>query len=177
MVFENRILYDRAAAQALVDVSRRGPQRRRLLLRRIIVLAVGLLALVCGSLPALFFSRLETYGRVLCVTHLILGVLLIRRGMLFRRVLVRRVMRGMTEGERRVRFTEEEFQVEQPGVQRAVFYYSAVTSVWETEGYFALPLSTGSHVLLDKGGFVQGTVAEFRGFIQQRTGKAAQFIG
>lgn len=178
MVFENRIQYDKVSIRALVEVNSRAPlYRRQFLIRRAILLAVGLLALICGGLLTLFFGEIDTYSRAVCVLNLILGVLLLGKGAFYRRTMVRRVLRSASGGERRVLFTEEEIQVELPGVQKTAFYYPALAAVYETEGYFVLPMSTKTSVIVDKGGFTQGTVAEFRDFIQRRTGKTARFIG
>ena len=177
MVFENVIHYDRASALALAEVSSRAHRRKSFLVRRTILLAVGLVALVCGGTLVLFFGQLETFSRVICVLDLILGGLLLGKGICLRRATAWSVLRSATGGERRVLLTGEDIQVEQPDVKKAVFYYPAVTAFYETEGYFILTVSDRTAVILDKAGFTQGTVPEFRTFIQERTGKTAQFVG
>ena len=177
MIFENVIQYDKAAAQALVEVSSRTLRRKPFLLRRTLLLTVGILAAACGVLLLMDFGGISSFARVICLLDLAVGLLALRMGIFLRRTLARRLMRTMTGGQRRVLFTEEEIQVEQPGVQRVSFYYPTLTALYETEAYFVLPLSTGVGIVLDKGGFVQGSVAEFRKFIQEKAGKAVAFIG
>lgn len=181
MVFENVTQYGRALARVLVEVDSRCLRRKRYLARRAFLLAVGIVAVLCGGFLLLVFGELDMPSRAICVGDLIVGILFLWKGIFFRRMMVWQTVRGMTEGTRRALFTEEEMQVEHPGVQKGCFYYSTVTAFYETEGCFILPLSTGpknrlTSIVLDKGGFTQGTVAEFRMFIQERTGKAVRFV-
>lgn len=175
-MFENVVHYDKAAARVLVEVDSRVLRRKNFLIRRVILFAVGIFAVACGGLLLMVFGELSAFTRVICLFDLVVGLLALWKGICLRRVMVKRVLRTLTGGDRRVVFTEEEIQIEQPGVQKGTFYYSTLTALYETEAHFVLPLSTKASMVLDKGGFVQGSVAEFRNFIQEKTGRTMQFV-
>lgn len=178
MVFENLTRYDRAAFQAMSEVSSRTVQRRRVLLRRTFLLILGTLCLGCGGLMLLIFHGLDFADRILAVCALLIGLVALGEGIFYRRLLAWsfwRNMRGESSGERYFLFTEEFLQTGRQGVE-SKYRYEVLLGAYETMGYFVLFLDRRYCMAVDKSGFSRGTAEALRNHLKEKLGKPVEFI-
>lgn len=177
-MFEVTTEYDRKALLVMNQVANRTFRRRRYLLRRTFLLAVGVVSLVSGALLLMIFEKLGAGEKVLAVVAPVAGCFAIGEGLFLNRLGARASRKQMLAGSSRwdLRFTEEGFTGGNADGVRSTYPYSKIQAVYETAAYFLLQIDQRHCVILDKSGFTQGGPAAFRMFIGSKTGKAVQNI-
>lgn len=178
-MFENVTEYDKRAVWAMTRVFTRRVWRKRYLLRKCFLVGMGLLGTLCGLLLLILFRGLDLGERAICITVLAVCIPAFLKGLFLRRFMawstVRTLRRAGGSPERRFIFSGEAFRGVQSGMETA-YQYEIVREVYETETYFVLHLDAQLCMMIDKGGFSQGTPDGFRALLAEKTGRAAEFV-
>ena len=78
-----------------------------------------------------------------------------------------------------VRFMEEEFEIcshNQSGKSDCRYSYSFVDRVWEDEKHFYIKGKPNALYILQKSGFIQGSLSDFPEFLTEKTGLPVQWV-
>ena len=177
-MFEVVTEYDKKALLAMNRIANKTFRRGRCLFHKIFSIMLGLWCLFGGGLLLLIFNELDTGERVIAIAGPVIGALSLFRGLFYNRLSARASRKVMVEGTDRwtLRFGEEGLAGESGDGVGSAYPYSKVRGVYETGEYFLLQIDKLHGVIVDKNGFTQGTPADFREFICQRTGLTVQSV-
>ena len=176
-MFENVTVYDQAALYAFTDVYTHTIQRVRYRLHLAVLLIGGGICTMEG-LFLLFVLQLQDYSSlVLTGVVLFIGPCAVIKGLFLRHFMARNTRKRMNfrNGKCRFFFDMDYFETEQPGIQ-STYCYDRIYKAYEAPGYFVLFLDKVHGVILDMGGFTQGTADEFRSFLTERLERPIEYV-
>lgn len=177
-MFEVTTEYNKKAMLVMNRIANKTFRRGRYLFHKIFQIVLGLWCLIAGGLLLLIFNKLDASARVIAVAGPVIGVIALMKGIFYSRLGARASRKMMIEGNNcwTLRFGEEGLSGENAEGIQSAYPYSKIQGIFEAQEYFLLQIDKLHCVILDKGGFTQGTSEDFRRFIAERTGLTLRLV-